>query len=711
MKIITTFIIFFLFFLQLTAQTNNYHLNDKKLVLNNGIVKKIIDFSDNKVTSLNLFLSSGEESFIIKSPGFSFLLNGEELSGFSQWKLLSVESVSDSLEGSGVLINLENTDKYPGFKVSVKYLMYPNLPVIRKQLLFRNNSANLVALESVDSGVLEVGFGVTHTWILTNFARQKQFGPYKGNWNDPALIVHDVEKRRGLLLGNEAPGVMKRTTALLDGKTLTTGLTHRDEDFAFRRWLDIGEQWESPPVFTLAYNNTDEPATILSANLSDYVRKHMGIRLAKLSTLPTFVYNTWVPFYDNINEKLVLDLIDAAADCGIKEFIIDAGWFGSPEKGLSWTSVLGDYYVDKKKFPNGLKPIFDRIKEKGMKPGLWLSLASASQVSDVLHNHPEWFVRNEYGKIANLHNPSNRDLYTACMASGWYGYIRDKILNLVDEFGLAYVKLDLSIVTGAYVYNNDQSGCYAHGHGHHDRPESFMMMYEKAFELFDELHERAPELFIDCTFETAGKLQLIDYAIVKHAEGDWLSNFQDPQPFNALRVRNLAWNRAPVIPATALVIGNMRLEPLYHELVIASLTGSMPIVLGDLTKLSDADKKQIKKWSVWMQENQDRHNYLMFRQDVEGFGEPAVNNWDAFSRINTDTKSGGIVGVFRNASADSERKVRLHSLDKNADYQILKAPDNKVFEKMKGEDLMTKGFTVNILELNSFAIFEINKTE
>jgi len=47
-------------------------------------------------------------------------------------------------------------------------------------------------------------------------------------------------------------------------------------------------------------------------------------------------------------------------------------------------------------------------------------------------------------------------------------------------------------------------------------------------EMFDELHQEAPELFIDCSFETGGKLHMMDYSIAKHAEGNWLSNIEDP---------------------------------------------------------------------------------------------------------------------------------------------------------------------------------------
>jgi alpha-galactosidase len=75
----------------------------------------------------------------------------------------------------------------------------------------------------------------------------------------------------------------------------------------------------------------------------------------------------------NINEKLILELAKAAADAGMKEFIIDDGWQDS----------YGDWGIDYKKFPNGLKPVFDYIKSLGMKPGLWVSVGSASSNSNV----------------------------------------------------------------------------------------------------------------------------------------------------------------------------------------------------------------------------------------------------------------------------------------------------------------------------------------
>ena len=60
------------------------------------------------------------------------------------------------------------------------------------------------------------------------------------------------------------------------------------------------------------------------------------------------MYNTWVPFEKNINEKLVMELAKSAADAGMKEFVIDDGW----------QENYGDWVIDKKKFPERAETCF-----------------------------------------------------------------------------------------------------------------------------------------------------------------------------------------------------------------------------------------------------------------------------------------------------------------------------------------------------------------
>ena len=161
------------------------------------------------------------------------------------------------------------------------------------------------------------------------------------------------------MIGNEAPGVLKRTSVCLDGRSLTAGLTHADQNYAFRKWLKSGETWESTWVFSGLYVGKN-PRQIVDGAVSDFVRKYMGIRLAEISVKPTFVYNTWKPFRTEINENLIKELADAAAACGVEEFIIDDGW----QVGF------GDWEIDYEKFHNGLKPVFEYIS---MLAATWIS--------------------------------------------------------------------------------------------------------------------------------------------------------------------------------------------------------------------------------------------------------------------------------------------------------------------------------------------------
>jgi alpha-galactosidase len=430
----------------------------------------------------------------------------------------------------------------------------------------------------------------------------------------------------------------------------------------------------------------------------------MGIRLNQIPEKPVFIYNTWEPFRHDINEKLIYELADAAAECGIEEFIIDDGWQDN----------YGDWGINKEKFPNGLKPVFDYIKSKGMKPGLWISIGAAESKSNVYRDHPEWLVRKADGSPISLHADFDRmydwESYSMCMTTGWYDHIKGVILNLVKEHGLEYIKGDFAVVTGAYTTDKTRSGCHAKDHPlHKDRNESMLEMYQRTWQLFDDLHREAPNLFIDCTFETMGALQLIDLDMCKHAEGNWLSNFYEKAPDGSLRVRNMSWWRSPVIPATAMVIGNQHFDDPQFELSLMSLNGSLPIVLGDPRKLKEDEKARMKSWADWMRKAQEKHDYMAFRQDLQGYGEPAEGCWDGFQRINTDTGSGGIVGIFRQGSHENERVVTVKYLDPSAVYEVKKAPSGEAILRSTGNQLEENGFKVSFKNAYDGSVYEIVK--
>lgn len=671
-----------------------------ELFLNNGVVQRTIKLpvsNDTYLTTLYKPVIGDFKYFKKELTDFQMEVENVLYSGRGKWSLVAIQPLTDSKSGDGAAVTLISEDKK--VQLTIKYLLYPSLPVIRKSIVVRNLTNQTVKLESVDVEKFEVieYWPATFSWICHDYGRRRSIGPYEGDIHDALVTVHNSDWRQGIVIGNEASGVVKRTSAFWETLDISTGLTHKNSLFPFRKWIPSGASFETPQVFTMVYNDHKDPDEMLNTVVPDFVRKHMGIRLSELKQKPTYVYNTWIPFREKINEKLVMELAKAAADAGMKEFIIDDGW----------ESNFGDWEIDKNKFPNGLKPVFDYIKSLGMKPGLWVSVGSASPSSKVYRNHPEWFVLDEAGKYTNLHI-QDTTIRTACFGTGWYDYIKSILLKLSNDYGLEYMKLDFTVVTSPYRYNNKESGCYAiHHEGHRDHHESLFTNYERVWQLFDELHAAAPNLFIDCTFETMGGMQLIDYALLKHAEGDWLSNFGGPDEKVDLRIRNMAWWRSPAIPATALVIGNPEMQDAGWEMHIKSIAGALPIMLGDPRKLSPADLKKYRGYADWLQAMENKHDIMNFRQDLAGFGEPLEGMWDGFQRINTDTKSGGIVGVFKQGAIETERQVSIQYLVPEKIYTIREAVSGKVIKKLTGEQLAKTGFKVIIAEQYGGQLFEI----
>jgi len=701
-----------LLFYSIILSAQDYFKIDKDaVILDNGYIRREISVTENMVSCSNLFLAGLKDNFLSNSKEFSFSLNDKSLDGGSGWKLLSTEPIHDDMKGKGVKLILQAGNSFK-IRIELNYLLYPQLPVIRKWIRFQNTGNEEYKIENLNIEDLETRIGYVHAMIYNNYGRMKHIGPFEGDWDDPVVVLHDITNRRGIAVGNESPGVLKRTAYHTAGNNLESGLTHIHQGVPFRKWLSPGDEWESPKTFICLYSGTDNGFDAINGDVNTFVVRHMNTRIVSSKEKPVFVYNTWNPFRTFVSDSLVREVAKAASECGVQEFIVDDGWQVNEKAAssdLAWGRNYGDWNVDQKKFPGGLKPTFDYIRSLGMKPGLWISIGSATPDARVYREHPEWFVKSKDNKPGNLHQgSSNPDFVTSCLGTDWVNYIKNKIITLVKEYGLAYAKLDFAVITSAYVNDNSIQGCYATDHPwHKDQQESFIVIYERLLKLFDELHEAAPALFIDCTFETAGKLQLMDYAIAQHAEGDWLSNVEQPFPTGPLRVRHLAWWRSPAVPASSLVIGNLKMNEETFEFSLKSLIGSLPIVLGDPRKLTSAQRANVRKWSVWMQEMQKKHDYMSYRKDLPGFGEPAEGTWDGWMRLNFDTKGGGIVGVFRQGAPDERRTVVLKDLDPARQYTVRLAPDGKEILTTTGKTLMEKGFDVTIANKYDGNIYEV----
>lgn len=93
------------------------------------------------------------------------------------------------------------------------------------------------------------------------------------------------------------------------------------------------------------------------------------------------------------------------------------------------------------------------------------------------------------------------------------------------------------------------------------------------------------------------------------------------------------------------------------------------------------------------------------------FSGYSQKNWDGFQRINTETKSGGIVGVFKQLSAVDEQCITLNFLDEKKEYVVKLAPSGEIISRGIGSKLRKKGFKVIFKEEANGELFEVEQIQ
>jgi alpha-galactosidase len=104
---------------------------------------------------------------------------------------------------------------------------------------------------------------------------------------------------------------------------------------------------------------------------------------------------------------------------------------------------------------------------------------------------------------------------------------------------------------------------------------------------------------------------------------------------------------------------------------------------------------------------ESKYSIMSYRQDLPGYGEPMEGMWDGFQRINTESKNGGIIGIFRHGALETKRLVSVNYLDPEKTYDV-KTISGNVVCTVTGKDLCKKGFSVNLEELYSGELYEIS---
>lgn len=193
------------------------------------------------------------------------------------------------------------------------------------------------------------------------------------------------------------------------------------------------EQFETPEC-VMSYSSQGFHGT--SHHMHDFINEHI-VRGDYQKKERPILLNNWEAHFFKFNEGKLLRLAKDAKKLGIELFVLDDGWFGDRNHDRAG---LGDYRVNPKKLPSGMKAFADKIRSIGMDFGLWFEPEMVNEDSELYRRHPEYAV-----KLPNRHSVLGRNqLVLDLCQQEVRDYIVEQVGSILDEAKISYVKWDMN---------------------------------------------------------------------------------------------------------------------------------------------------------------------------------------------------------------------------------------------------------------------------
>lgn len=581
------------------------------------------------------------------------------------------DSEADTLE-----ITLE--DPYSGIVVVLCYTIYSERPIITRSARFVNHGNQLVKINKAMSATLdflESNFEMIQ--LPGSWARERHLVRhplYRGvhlldskrgtssHVYQPfvALVNPDTTEQHGDVYGfhliYSGEFAAKVEVDPLDQTRVLIGINH--EHFSWN--LHPGEEFQTPEV-VMVYS--DYGLNGMSQSLHKLYQNRL-IRGAYQYEERPILLNNWEATYFNFTEKKILDLADEAKNLGIELLVLDDGWFGKRNDN---TSSLGDWYVNKEKLPNDLAELAKKVKNKGLRFGLWFEPEMISEDSDLYRAHPDWCIhvkgrtkslgRNQY--ILDYSRKEVRD------------NIFQQLVKIIDSVPLDYVKWDFNrnmteIGTAAVnVYQKEVAHRYILG----------------LYEFLEKLIHRYPHIQFESCSGGGGRF---DPGMLYYMPQTWTSDNTD-----AVERLKIQYGTSLVLPISSMG-AHVSAVPNHQMKRVTSLkmrgdvamSGNLGYEL-DLGKLSQKEKEQIKDQVEFYKKHRKLIQYGNFYRILC----PFTSNEASWIFVDEEQNE-AIYFYFQilNTPQKPNKRVKFVGLNPDKRYQV-----EGFNEPIGGDELMNRG--------------------
>jgi alpha-galactosidase len=272
-------------------------------------------------------------------------------------------------------------------------------------------------------------------------------------------------------------------------------------------WINLKpkESFTSPK---LCYGYTNKGISDVSRIFSNYTRKILS-PVAHRDSIRPIIYNSWYATGFNVNEQQQLSLAQIAKSIGVEMYVIDDGWF----KGrTNDQGGLGDWIIDKNKFPNGLSHLIKKINDMGMNFGIWIEPEMVNPNSDLYRKHPEWIFYFP-NRIKTL---SRNQLMLNLAREDVYQYLYTSISSLLRNNNIKYLKWDMNrqLTEPGWPSVNSIT-----------QREVRIRYIKNLYRLIDRLKNEFPNVWFESCSSGGGR---VDLGILSRMDVAWASDNIDP---------------------------------------------------------------------------------------------------------------------------------------------------------------------------------------
>ncbi len=417
--------------------------------------------------------------------------------------------------------------------VTLEYDIDPTTGIIRRSAIVSNQTKTPVMVEQASAATWCLPRGRDYTlrylagrWAAEDSIYEQPVQPGKttlesrrgstGMQNAPWFAIrrtHETDELHGEVWFGALAWSGSWQITIEQDQTQQVHVTGGFNAFDFGYKLDPGASLETPSFY----------AGVTADGMGEASRLMHKLELTKI--LPQaphprprpVLYNSWEATGFKVDEAGQMALAEKAASIGVERFVVDDGWFGARN---SSHAGLGDWYVNKQKFPNGLKPLIDRVHALGLDFGLWVEPEMVNPDSDLYRTHPDW-VLNMTGRprtegrnqlVLNLARPDVRDYV--------FGFL-DKLLS---ENQIAFFKWD---------YNRSWSEPGWPAVAPDEQKKVYVDFVRNFYGILSDLRKKYPYIEIESCSSGGGR---VDLGVMHFTDEFWTSDNTDA--FDRLRIQD-----------------------------------------------------------------------------------------------------------------------------------------------------------------------------